>query len=593
MKNGFPLFLILGAALAQAAEPVGQPISLEGAVSAQAPSAAARALALKGAVFMQDTIRTAADAKTQILFADDTVFSQGPNTDVVIDEFVYDPSAAKNNAFKARVERGVFRTVTGKITDLNPDKFEIKTGRATIAIRGCGVSGQLSDRRDEISIDFVRTGRVVVVTPFGGKPVEFREPGLLVIEDGGRVHKERFDHVRFLLTRGATTPNGESRNRGMEAPGGKPFRRSAGLIQAETVAVAPPSPKPKPLPPKPVDPAPPAPDPWPVFGGGYSGFAMNQLALELDVNPLDTSALDSRHATENMVLALYSEQANPATPGAKLYEWPYSVSVPPAYKMPVFGSEDAACSVTSERIDAETFQAHLVGADYDVTMSIRRGGPDSDWFKAWWGMDDTTPAQVADLDFNWSPCQGYGILGNTYSSVETAALKGGDTVYELQQAGAGWAAGMGNFSLYVAGMPTAGNFVMEGAPVSTLVRIGGGQDTWSTRLQLQDTSASAVPASCDVVLTGSLLDASQRFNASVTPAVNGLTIAGHDFQGSTVQAFGTGRLVGRKQPGDAPSGMIGSVTMSGFQYGPAGSGNYKMNLHFGTDLKKGAGGIGP
>jgi hypothetical protein len=587
------LFLVFAAA-AQAADPVGQPIALQGAVSAQAPSAPVRTLALKGPVFMQDAIRTGADAKAQILFADDTVFSQGPNTEVTIDSFVYDPVNTKNNGFKAKVERGVFRTVTGKITDLNPDKFEIKTGRATIGIRGCGVSAQLTDKRDEISIDYVRTGRVVVVTPFGGQPVEFREPGLIVIEDGVRVRKQRFDAVRFVAVMGETTPNGRPRRRGLEGTGGGGFRREAQLIQEEVVVVTPPAPKPSARPgaaksgSEEKEPA----VPWPVFDGVYNGFAMLQWEGSLGINPLDYSAQDPLHADENFTMRLYSEQPDPAVPGGKLYDWPMSV-IMAASRMALFGSKDVEGAVTSRRIDAETFESHLTGADYDATMRVQRGGPESDWFKGWWGVDGDTPSSVTDADGLWIPARGFAVFGNTYSAAETAGLKSDAATYTLRQSGAGWAAGLGTFSWLEGAVPSQGAFVMSGTPNGTLVRIGGGQDEWSTRLQLQGTPASGVPVLCDVGIAGSLLDPNQRFNATVTPTVNTLTIDGHDFKSTTPQAFGTGRLVGSKKAGTLPTGLIGSVALSGFYYQGMSSGNYRMNMQFGTDLKKVDGGVGP
>ena len=601
MKALFPVFLVLGAAIAHAADPVGQSIAVQGKVTAQAPSAAVRTLEMKGGVFMQDAIRTAPDSKTQLLFADDTVFSQGPNMEVTIDEFVYDPVNTKNNAFKAKVERGVFRTVTGKITDLNPDKFEIKTGRATIGIRGCAVSARLSDRRDEISIDYVRTGRVVVVTPFGGQPVEFREPGLVVIEDGGRVRKQRFDPVRFAMNLGETMPGDAGPGGGSDVQLGGGFRKDANLIQgglAGSVGQAPPGVSPPPpsrhhsQPPPP----PPPPEPWPVLDGTFSGFAANQVGdTLLNINPLDSAALDPLHATENMSLVLHSEQTDPAAPGGKLYDWPYSVSVPPATHMPLFGSADPDGTVTSERLDADTFQVLMVGAGYNVTMRIRHGGPNSDWYRAWWGMDKNTPAQVletGDVGDTWVSCQGFGVVGNTYTAAETADLKNGSTSYNLVQTGSSWAGGVGHFSWYENNTPSSGSFAMQGAPVGTTVHIGNGQDTWSTRLQLHSTGASQSPAQCDVDVTGSLLDANQKFNATITPTVNTMTLGGHDYQQAQggAQTFGVVRLVGSKQPGTLPTGLIGSMTLSGFRYNTAVTASYQMNLHFGTDLKKFEGG---
>lgn len=585
------IVLALVASVATAAEPAGKTFSVQGSVSAQAPTAPVRTLEIKGPVFMQDAIRTAPDSKMQVLFADDTVFSQGPNMEVVIDEFVYDPVNTKNNAFKARVERGVFRTVSGKINDLNPDKFEIKTGRATIGIRGCGVSARLDDRRDEITIDYVRTGRVVVVTPFGGKPMEFREPGLVVIENGGRVRKQRFDPARFVMNLGDTTPNDTGRKTGPDSAPGGGFKRDADVIQEELVTLTqPPAPAPSPQPPPddPDPPPPPPPPPWPVIQGQFDGFAMNQWDSILNINPLDVEAMDPLHATANFNMIVDSEQASPIQAGGTLYGVPLSVMIMPGYPVQAFGLGDPNATVTGTRLTAETFQALLTGPNYDITMIIQRGSPESDWYKAWWGMDKKdTPARMRDGQLlPWKACQGFAVLGNTFTAAETADLKNGATSFLLVQDGAGWAAGLGHYQWYSpAGPAESQNFTLSGAPVGTEVRIGGGQDSWSTQLQLQHTGVSATPVQCDVSVQGTLLDNDSKFTATVTPTVNTLMINGRDFQGPPNRTYAATRLVGSKLPGAQPSGLIGSVTVSGGTYSPTGSGSYEMNLHFGTDLK--------
>jgi hypothetical protein len=587
MKVFVPVLLVaLSAALAPAAQPVGQAFSLQGTVSARAPSAPVRPLAIKGEVFMQDAIRTATDSKMQVLFADDTVFSQGPNMEVVIDEFIYDPVNTKNNAFKARVERGVFRTVSGKINDLNPEQFEIKTGRATIGIRGCGVSARMDDRRDEISIDFVRTGRVVVVTPLGGKPVEFREPGLLVIEDGGRVRKQRFDPARFVMNLGDTTPNDTGLRGGPGLPPGGGFKREADLIQEELVTLGP-APKPPPPPPVHHNAGPPPPAPWPVIAGSFDGFVMSQWNSLLNVNPLDAGGQDPLHAAVNFNMTVDTEQPNPVQPGGSLYQIPLSVMIVPGFPIPVIGTTDPGGTVTGTRLTADRFQALMSGADYELTLLIERGGPASDWYKAWWGMDKDTPARMRDNDGRiWAPSQGFAVLGNTFTAAETAALKSGGTAFHLVQDGPGWAAGLGHFqwSDLIGGGSESQTFVLKGAPGGTDVRIGGGQDTWSTRLQLQNSGGSPVQA--DVAVGGTLLNGSSGFNAAITPTVNTLTMNGHNFQAASPQAYGTARLVGNKQPGNPPTGLIGSVTLSGNVYNTIDAGSYQMNLHFGTDLKR-------
>lgn len=65
-------------------------------------------------IFMGDKIETGADGQLQILLLDQTVFTLGPLSTITVDEFLYDPENAKDNA---GVVRGVFRAVSAKVTN--------------------------------------------------------------------------------------------------------------------------------------------------------------------------------------------------------------------------------------------------------------------------------------------------------------------------------------------------------------------------------------------------------------------------------------------------------------------------------------------
>ena len=70
----------------------------------------------------------------KVLLLDDTVFSMGPNSDMVIDEFVYDPDTTISR-FLARITKGVFRFVTGKVAH-RPDQWRLNVPSGSLGIRG-------------------------------------------------------------------------------------------------------------------------------------------------------------------------------------------------------------------------------------------------------------------------------------------------------------------------------------------------------------------------------------------------------------------------------------------------------------------------
>lgn len=135
-----------------AADPVGQIISLQGDAIATRQDAGERKLALKSPIFLNDKITTRAGAKLQILFQDDSVMSQGENSEMTIDEYVYAPKEKESNRCSVRMVKGLFRLLTGKITAINPDRFQVKTRMATIGIRGCDLGFTVSELSENVYI---------------------------------------------------------------------------------------------------------------------------------------------------------------------------------------------------------------------------------------------------------------------------------------------------------------------------------------------------------------------------------------------------------------------------------------------------------
>jgi len=86
-------------------------------------------------VYLGDRIITSPQSGMQILLLDETVFTIGPDSDVAIDEFVYDP-ATGDGRIVADMARGVMRFVTGKIPLNNPSSMDVNLPVGSIGIRG-------------------------------------------------------------------------------------------------------------------------------------------------------------------------------------------------------------------------------------------------------------------------------------------------------------------------------------------------------------------------------------------------------------------------------------------------------------------------
>ena len=142
-------------------------------------------------ILLQDAIRSGARSGMQILLLDETVFTIGPESELVIDEFVYDPSS---NAGKlgARVTKGVFRFISGKIAHENPEDMELKLPSGTLGVRGTMVAGRVDEAQKSSRLVLLGEGpENDTGAPVGafeacnaGKCVRINRPGYGTIIDG-------------------------------------------------------------------------------------------------------------------------------------------------------------------------------------------------------------------------------------------------------------------------------------------------------------------------------------------------------------------------------------------------------------------------
>jgi hypothetical protein len=134
--------LMLAAASASAQVPVsaltkiGTAAAVAGAVKAvSAGTAVGRVISSGRPLFLNDHVTTAATGRLQVLLLDETIFTLGPNSDMVLDEFVYDPKTSAGK-MTASIAKGTFRFVTGKVAQKDPSQVKIKVAVGTIGIRG-------------------------------------------------------------------------------------------------------------------------------------------------------------------------------------------------------------------------------------------------------------------------------------------------------------------------------------------------------------------------------------------------------------------------------------------------------------------------
>jgi hypothetical protein len=180
----------LGASSPALAARVGVDSAVNPEVVGTPPGGAPQRIVLGQDVLFNERIATTAVGQTQILFVDASSLTVGPNSNMVIDQFVYDPSAGTGK-LAASLTRGVFRFVGGALSKGdNPVTF--RTPTATIGIRGgvmlidlnpnCG-AGIATTGCDALQVVFAY-GKGVTVTGLNGVSQAITRPGFRVTVAG-------------------------------------------------------------------------------------------------------------------------------------------------------------------------------------------------------------------------------------------------------------------------------------------------------------------------------------------------------------------------------------------------------------------------
>ena len=83
----------------------------------------------------RDTVKTGPDGSVGITFLDNSLLSAGPNSELVIERFVFDSTTHKGE-FDTALKKGTLAVVSGKIVKQSPEAMRVKTPAAIMGVRG-------------------------------------------------------------------------------------------------------------------------------------------------------------------------------------------------------------------------------------------------------------------------------------------------------------------------------------------------------------------------------------------------------------------------------------------------------------------------
>lgn len=86
-------------------------------------------------LFEKDTIVTGSDGSIGITFIDNTVMSAGPNSEISLEQFMFD-SSNFNGSMLTELRKGTLSVVSGDIARSSPGAMKVRTPAATLGVRG-------------------------------------------------------------------------------------------------------------------------------------------------------------------------------------------------------------------------------------------------------------------------------------------------------------------------------------------------------------------------------------------------------------------------------------------------------------------------
>lgn len=93
------------------------------------------AAAIGTPLYRGDIVRTAKTGSVGIVMSDESSFSLGSNSEIVLKDYLFNPREGKFSMI-TRMVKGTFAYLSGMIAKLSPNSIRLEIPEATIAVRG-------------------------------------------------------------------------------------------------------------------------------------------------------------------------------------------------------------------------------------------------------------------------------------------------------------------------------------------------------------------------------------------------------------------------------------------------------------------------
>jgi hypothetical protein len=190
--------LLLGASLAVSAPANASKVGVAAAVNPDAFSSLSgvpnKQLNIGKSIFYNERIETSAQGLVQVLLVDGSTFTVGPNSNLTIDRFVYDPKK-KTGEMVATFSKGSMRFIGGKLSK-NAGGVKVNTPSGSLAIRG----GMFQGNTQKKIYSFLY-GHSLTFTGRNGQTRTLFQPGytLDLLRGGGTVRPTTAEDTNFFM----------------------------------------------------------------------------------------------------------------------------------------------------------------------------------------------------------------------------------------------------------------------------------------------------------------------------------------------------------------------------------------------------------
>lgn len=155
---------------------VGVTAATNPVATGQPPGQSVRELRIGLNIVRNERIRTTNDGATQVIFVDRTTLTIGPNSDITIDEYVYNPNSG-TGSLAVRMREGLMKVIGGQIS--HSDQTRITTPTATLGIRGGMAIISIGNHKTSV----IHLYGVITVST-SGNSITFSKPGFFVESNG-------------------------------------------------------------------------------------------------------------------------------------------------------------------------------------------------------------------------------------------------------------------------------------------------------------------------------------------------------------------------------------------------------------------------